>query len=185
MDYLPYMELARQNLLTSEGNLIPAILLFQNDDLMGAMLAPFKDDEQKYNSLKAAGVLARKNGCTSALFICDAAMRKFENAQQAAYAHENWNTEAPLTYPEGSGVRVECLVLAYLNFKTGEKSNTTQVYKKENGTYVFGEVTTLTEVTGGVFNSLVYGYENPDCSLPVSFIQPGDVLDEPDSDSFN
>jgi hypothetical protein len=184
MDYLSYMEMARQNLLNS-GSLIPVILLFKNEDLLGALLTPFKDEKQKHDSLKAAGILARKNGCDSVIFITDAAMRKFDNAQQAEYARENWNTEAPLTYPEGSGVRVECICLATLDFKTKEKTNTFQVYKKVNNTPVFGECTTLTGVEGGVFNSLEYGYENPDCNLPVSILQPGEDSDGPDSDPLN
>lgn len=184
MDYLSYMEMARQNLLNS-GSLIPVILLFKNEELKGAMLTPFKDDEQKHNSLKAVGVLARKNGCDSAIFICDAAMREFKNAQQAKYARENWDTEAPLTYPEGNGVRVECIILATLNFKTKEKTNTFQVYKRVNNTPVFGECTTLPMTEGGVFDSLEYGYENPDCSLPVSFIQPGEDSDGPDPNPLN
>ena len=155
------MNIAQVNRACPKG-LAPMIFFFIEDKIAGISPALFENEDEKHRMLTIAGITSKANGATSVAFVCDAAMRKHENAETWKYVNENLATEAPLTYPQGHPSRTECIILLYHDFRTGKSAQLVQEYvesdpiawgiRREN----YGE--NGDRVEGGLLEDIKYGY---------------------------
>jgi hypothetical protein len=103
-------------------------LLYQNGELVGAMLPEFTNDEEKRLAFKEIGKFCASQGVDSMGICLDAMMRKVEPG------HEHDPTEYPSTYPES--MRQDALVIQYVDFRNLRNNKTRVIAYEKKGTKI-------------------------------------------------
>ena len=139
-----FMEKAKEN-LKRDGYLVPiAFMLIKGRLLMIPIRYQEGAKERFFISLGAA---CKKENGTQILLVLDMAARSLDKLteDQLKYVMQNITTEAPLTYPEGSPIRQEAIVvqlydLTQKDYKVDTSNMAIQVYYKDKtGEIVFDD----------------------------------------------
>ena len=158
-----FMEVAKAN-LQRDDSLTPVALGIKDEQLIPIALT-WGDEDSLRLAIFEAGATMRLMGVYEAVLLIDAALRVVPE-EHIKYFKENLDTEAPLCYPEGL-IRKECIVMYYLDFKTGGHTVTTQVYKRVEGKVQYEDSVDLSTGTGqDIFTTyLLKGYTMADAAI--------------------
>jgi len=154
-------ETARKNLvdcIAGSTPLIPVALPIKEGIPETVLPVPFTSAEDKRRMITILGHVCAQAGCDAVILITDAAMRAFTNEKDARYAEENWDTENPLSYPQG--LRQECLIVQYLSFKDRTSKVFIHKYQVKDGVPEFSGIDELDGAEGDIQSCFMRGYEH-------------------------
>lgn len=133
----------------------PTAFCFKGDKFFNVG-GKFDNDDEKYGFYRMIGAACRKEKCDFVMLINDAAMRSFEKHEDYKDAIDNYDTEAPLSYPKS--MRTECIILVAYEFATDESKVIVQPYKEENGAYGWQQVMEIPQFDGAIIRNVKEGF---------------------------
>ena len=150
---------ARELLLecaTDKKDFLPVAFPIEQGKPKAVLPVPFTSAEEKRKMITVLGLICARTGCDAVVLITDAAMRAFTNEKDAKYAEENWDTENPLSYPQG--LRQECLIVQYLSFKDRTSKVFIHKYQIKDGVPEFSGIDELDGIEGDIQSCFLRGY---------------------------
>jgi hypothetical protein len=155
-----FMEKAKEN-LKNDGHLVPIAFMLIKDKLL--MIPIRYQEDAKEQFFISLGAACKKENGTQILLVLDVAARFLDGMtpDQLKYFKENMATETPLTYPEGSPVRQEAIMvhlydMTQKDYKVDASNMAIQVYHKDKtGEIVFDDLDKDILPEGTQFDGLI------------------------------
>lgn len=147
------LEQAKQILL-EDGELEPAAFVKKDDTLVQV---PAVITGKKYHDANLLGALARSMRATDIISVFDGAGRSYSNPEDAKYALENPDTEAPLSYPRS--MRQETVVIFAIECATKTCKVCMMKYSGETPEEFKFEEPSEMDISGAIPESIIEGWD--------------------------
>ena len=189
-----------KELLEESGKLVPVGMVIKENGQVIPCMLPFSNDEEKSAMYLALGVAMKTYKATRVVLINDVAMRIVDSVEDYKKMKENYDTEAPLTYPPSQ--RLDGIFLQEINLEESFIRGffLRYEYNEVLDTRKYHELKDMTQGSEGMggylINQIKRGYESSEkileevnkeiniLPLPISPDFPSPDFPSPDSSSI-
>lgn len=146
-----------KELLIKDGELCPIAFIFKGHFMSVAPPIPTDIETDKYRNMAIVGGFARSAQADCLLALFDGAAKHYDTPEQAKYAMENHETEAPLSYPKS--MRQECIIAQVVDFKTRKAYAVLLNYSGDHPNFKFEEPTEMVVIEGAMAEYAFKGWD--------------------------